>query len=188
MRSGPYARATSRSGRKQRVPRRNLAISGPRFLLIRGIHESVGLHARMRCMETMTCLTPSTLRAPQFRFGSKVHYSPSLRTGGAPSQRLSPARGRSGNCLSEHWPTIDPARDRVPVTLDNNNSRQHKNAPPKQRGKSGKFQRWKRYTSARHRAIIIAPANTAAASFLSPPADMRGSAAPLTVRRITGHV
>jgi hypothetical protein len=36
--------------------------------------------------------------------------------------------------------------------------------------------------------MIIEPANTAAASFLSPPADMRGSAAPLTVRRITGHL
>jgi hypothetical protein len=44
------------------------------------------------------------------------------------------------------------------------------------------------YATALARAIIIAPANTAAASFLSPPAYMRGSAAPLTVRRITGHV
>jgi hypothetical protein len=49
----------------------------------------------------------SDVTAPQFRFGSTARYSPSLRTGGAPSQRLFPARGRSGNCLSEHWPTID---------------------------------------------------------------------------------
>jgi hypothetical protein len=47
---------------------------------------------------------------------------------------------------------------------------------------------WTRYATALARATIIAPANSAAASFLSPPADMRGSAAPLTVRGITGHV
>src|SRR5262245_48599674 len=60
--------------------------------------------------------------------------------------------------------------------------------PGANRGREERLYVCIRYATALARAMIIAPANTAAASFLSPPADMRGSAAPLTVRRITGHV
>jgi hypothetical protein len=73
------------------------------------------------------------------------------------------------------------------MTTHNMTSEQQKKCPA-EAGQIERHPRWKRYTSARHRATTIALANTAAASFLSPPADMRSSAAPLTVRRITGHV
>jgi hypothetical protein len=91
--------------------------------------------------------------------------------------------------LSERWPTIDAlARSRNGDPLDNKQFQNPKKNAPPEAGQIERLQRWKRYTSARDRATIFAPANTAAAGFLSPSADMRGSAAPLTVRRITGHV